>query len=328
MTGAPHPSRFLLLLPAAALLACGQGERPSRKGAAASDSSSQASAPGRPVPGSEAGGASPSAGRDSLLSRRDILKPDSAGDADLSDPYRSGWEDQPKDGYFALAEERDRSPDAGWSEDPADTGDSAALLTLGEKHGDEVRDDAAELSWLGLYPDSTGAHAVEKVRIRITPAFDVMGDKDSSAPSGKRVSATPDRDYILLVEGDDLIRPGRVPALALPAGELAPGRRMDFAFLGTGYRLAATSTARGYRLFLSAIRDGKETTQMILYAGALDDRTPRLVFAGDLDGDGSLDLILDDSGHYNQTAYSLYLSGAAAGGALVRRVGTHRTTGC
>jgi hypothetical protein len=59
-----------------------------------------------------------------------------------------------------------------------------------------------------------------------------------------------------------------------------------------------------------------------------NDAQPQLLFAGDLDRDGQLDLILDLGHHYNVSNRVLLLSGAARDGELVREVAHHRTSGC
>ncbi len=62
-----------------------------------------------------------------------------------------------------------------------------------------------------------------------------------------------------------------------------------------------------------------------LYLGS--DASTALLFAGDLDGDGRLDLLLDTSDHYNVRQPTLFLSGEAEG-QPVRAVAQHRAVGC
>jgi hypothetical protein len=59
-----------------------------------------------------------------------------------------------------------------------------------------------------------------------------------------------------------------------------------------------------------------------------DDASPALLFAGDIDRDGRLDLILDATDHYNLSRPTLYLSTQAADGELVHRVAEHEAVGC
>lgn len=59
-----------------------------------------------------------------------------------------------------------------------------------------------------------------------------------------------------------------------------------------------------------------------------DDATPHLIFAGDLDRDGKLDLIFDTTDHYNLSRPVLFLSGAAEGDELLHAVAEHNAVGC
>lgn len=59
-----------------------------------------------------------------------------------------------------------------------------------------------------------------------------------------------------------------------------------------------------------------------------DDATPRLLFAGDLDRDGRLDLILDTTGHYNVSRPTLFLSSLARDGELGREAAANESVGC
>lgn len=55
---------------------------------------------------------------------------------------------------------------------------------------------------------------------------------------------------------------------------------------------------------------------------------PTLLWAGDLDRDGGLDLLLNPNYHYNVGATTLFLSSQATGGELVKRVASFIATGC
>lgn len=59
-----------------------------------------------------------------------------------------------------------------------------------------------------------------------------------------------------------------------------------------------------------------------------DDGKQRLLFAGDLDRDGKLDLIFDTSDHYNQSRPTLFLSTGALDGAPLGEAAHHEATGC
>ncbi|NIQ12133.1 MAG: hypothetical protein GWO23_21940 [Gammaproteobacteria bacterium] len=55
---------------------------------------------------------------------------------------------------------------------------------------------------------------------------------------------------------------------------------------------------------------------------------PQVLWAGDLDRDGKLDILLDLTDHYNVSAPTLLLSSMAAANELVQPVAEFRTTGC
>lgn len=54
----------------------------------------------------------------------------------------------------------------------------------------------------------------------------------------------------------------------------------------------------------------------------------RLLWAGDLDRDGKLDFLLQDSDHYNKTESALYLSSEAMDKKPLRKVASHTAFGC
>ncbi len=53
-----------------------------------------------------------------------------------------------------------------------------------------------------------------------------------------------------------------------------------------------------------------------------------VLFAGDLDGDGFPDLIIDTINHYNGSRPTLYLSKPARGNDLLKIMGWHVSVGC
>jgi hypothetical protein len=59
-----------------------------------------------------------------------------------------------------------------------------------------------------------------------------------------------------------------------------------------------------------------------------NDASPHLLFAGDLDSDGRLDLLLDTTNHYNLSRPTLFLSSVAPRSEFLRQVSEHRALGC
>jgi hypothetical protein len=210
------------------------------------------------------------------------------------------------------------------------------LLATGSFHRGEVKHRSGE-NFLALVQEEGGQWFLQPVRIRVETEFDPIVDEENET-TGKRVTATGVADAIL-IRGTRL-SPGHVSA-ASPNGA-ALTLNQTFAF-----KLGRTTSTLRYRCSADADPEGAfdcrlifangETEQEIAtfqaFADAngkpeLPDIVPEVFFAGDLDHDGRLDLMIDIAKHYNAWHPALFLSSAAEEGALVGRVAELMTTGC
>lgn len=152
------------------------------------------------------------------------------------------------------------------------------------------------------------------------PVLDTEGEK-----TGLRIDATPEDATIVL----------RHPALSqgvvatptmrfgIDAPVVAPGQPdVVIAFASKRYVLSARDGA-------AALSDGERSTMLTSVAtgGADSDDRASVAWAGDLDRDGRLDLIIYQTRH-NSGGYCLYLSSTATNGALVAEAGCHIGVGC
>lgn len=128
------------------------------------------------------------------------------------------------------------------------------------------------------------------------------------------------------------LRAGKVEAAQLPrligpnAGyALGEGRVLDIPFRGATYQLAV----QGERTFL--VHAGRRTAlpevEVSEDQSADFSYSARLLWAGDLDGDGALDLLFGHS-TYNRDGVCLYLSSLAPPDALVGLLACQVATGC
>jgi len=98
-----------------------------------------------------------------------------------------------------------------------------------------------------------------------------------------------------------------------------------FSFNGEKYVLYATTReddesleAYDYRIFLR--KESDKTTQLLTHIEQLEHGKPTVCFAGDIDGDGKLDLLIDESRNYEHYKMKLFLSSFAEEGEFVKAV--------
>lgn len=220
-----------------------------------------------------------------------------------------------------------------------------ALQPTGAFHGDEpVARDGEH--WLALATTSDGAQALVASRVAMRRVHDPIADADHGPPTGLDVSAEQSPEASMLLRGPGL-RPGTIEAgrILLPPADAAATEIGTFAFRGTTWRLHArcrpsphaASDAQEAQACDLVLQNG--LAQQVLMAmrrvrqddGSWsfgDDAAPSLLHAGDFDRDGRPDLILDTRDHYNVSRPTLFLSGEARGGELVRRVAGYTSVGC
>ncbi len=218
----------------------------------------------------------------------------------------------------------------------------ARIVRPGTFHAGELADVEAG-PWMGIYRSEVGYFLapteVQVERFQDRHAGDGPGDS-----SGRSVFAVDGgQQPVFLVQGGDGWIPGAVHTAIGEAGLLHPGERVG---LDRGRGDADLLIAYGsvnaddidpsapiyedYRLQLVSLDDGRPVrTQELVWMEHFGlDRVPSLWFAGDLDRDGRLDLVLDIAPEEGGEQLILYLSSAAAPGELVADVASRRNGGC
>ncbi|WP_412062814.1 hypothetical protein [Rubrivirga sp. IMCC45206] len=211
-------------------------------------------------------------------------------------------------------------------------------------HGGEVSAQSGE-RWQGLYPTADGVE-VRSFILTVDTVQDPLLDDDEGPFTGVRVT-TPfstfwmDEDF----PADSALALVRRPGAPFPDGPVPtafvgawPIRSGHLSLALGDHRVSLLivegpeaiwmpqrQRARPDRVLL--LDDGERRLPISAIVGG-DDGHPALLWAGDLDGDGRLDLLVDESNHYNLSAPALFLSSAAGPGQFVRRVARHETVGC
>ncbi len=186
-----------------------------------------------------------------------------------------------------------------------------AVLTLGAHHGGSVK--TVGQGWLGLFPE-----ALRPVKVKLVKVRDPVDDdtRPAAVMTGIDVSVEGAEQPELLLKG---LPPGPVSRLAIPeGGEGTSPKQLGDATL--------TQTTKG-EVHQYVLARGAVT--QVLYAQTGGDTDGwRLVWAGDLDHDGEVDLILTAAPHYNTSTTRLFLSSQARKAQLVREVAHLTVTGC
>lgn len=205
--------------------------------------------------------------------------------------------------------------------------------------------------WLALRVRGSDAE-LETTRLRVKSVFDEMVDAEGDT-TGSEVASDDDTDVLTYLRGSGLHAGPVVQAQIEGQGTLAPNEAgllaQTLQMGGRRYRIDTDCRAENPRaaepgvLFFDCsiqLIDGERTQTLIRMSGTRsagnadgrmmlgDDATPALMFAGDLDRDGKLDLIINTTDHYNLTRPVLFLSGAAEGDELLHAVAEHRAVGC
>jgi len=201
--------------------------------------------------------------------------------------------------------------------------------------------------WLALRVDRAEA-ALRPTTVRVATVEDVLLDRPGER-SGQAVSSRPADDAILMFLRGPALVAGLVEQARVDMADGDGRHRFEraLAFRDARYRLRSECTPRGGAPVAGQVsfdcsivlreQDGREQVLVRMdgyatgpgeHAWLGDDAAPELLFAGDLDRDGELDLLFDTTHHYNVSRPTLFLSSQAGSGELLREVATHEATGC
>lgn len=223
---------------------------------------------------------------------------------------------------------------------PGDMKFIAKLLRPGDFHEDEVQVTAEKKNWYGLFKGKSDWY-LAKTKIKTTKVFDEIVDEDSLVDkTGWRVQTLNKDTSLILISGLNFLAGRKIKPVVLSKNIIYPGETLRFNYAGLSYKLFATGGKNkeqedpewfyvwNYKLYLSAKKNGKVKTELLVAAPRFNDTMTSIIFVGDIDGDGFPDLLIDTSNHYNSEEPTLYLSKPAEKGHLYKVVGKHSIVGC
>jgi hypothetical protein len=230
-------------------------------------------------------------------------------------------------------------------------GQQIDIIHTGQFHGKEVSAQSGE-TWTALCRRDNG-FVLLPCTIRVEPRHDAVVDPrgDRLAMSGRSVTADTEREILFLVRGlaglesepaaivsvtssDSL---GRNMGSARGPRYMRPGAKLALVLGDVKYQLTAEgrydpsrpkydTLVLGYRLTLRG--PAGLSQDLAVPSRFAEDGMPVVLWAGDLDRDGKLDLYMDLTDHYNVRNYALLLSSRASDGMLVKMVASRRYVGC
>jgi hypothetical protein len=214
------------------------------------------------------------------------------------------------------------------------------LLLIGTFHGDEVAARSGE-TWLAMVPSEKGYMLVE-TRVRIELVKDELQDKDNET-TGKKVSAEINKKVLFLLRGINIIKPGEVETITMISSPFEINKSIYLRLSnGRSYKLSLVCeettplTVDNFKecpLILTAGSQSQRIMTFSVYYAPYkkpilaSDAHPSLLWAGDIDRNGAIDLLLDLTNHYNIFNPVLFLSSAAQNNDLVNKVAEFITYG-
>lgn len=205
------------------------------------------------------------------------------------------------------------------------------ILELYDYHGDEVTA-SAKSAWIGLFPQKDGQFSLKPTKVAITRVHDEIIDEDPKARTGKRISVPGKEKPTFVFSGVSGLKTG--PALTSPVNKKEHLQIDDQLKLNVG-KTEAKLIVKGkkkdkeyYTNYSITLESGGIKQQLVFARQISIDTSPSLMWCGDLDSDGKIDLILDTTTNYNVSDVTLFLSSKAKPGKLVKQVAHQYSTGC
>lgn len=228
--------------------------------------------------------------------------------------------------------------DYGISSYPDDSSFTTKILTVGTFHGDEVWDSADKEKWFGLFQNMKGFYIAE-TKLNTNRVADGIVDENENDTTDWEVQTVNNDTSLILIEGLNYLTHHYVQQADLSKEQIFPGDTLPINYLGIDYIIFAIGEKKkiqenlelykvwNYKLYVAAKINGQQHINLLAQPN-FDDQMIKSIFAGDIDGNEILDLIMDTSRHYNVSSPTVYLSRLSRNSEVVKPIGLHTRVGC
>ncbi len=205
------------------------------------------------------------------------------------------------------------------------------LIEAGAFHGGEIVDADAG-SWLGLFSDGK-TYVWRDAVVDVKAVRDEITDDGPDQRTGREASVRGGGRPVFLVRGGEDLRVASVDGFReMEQHPLRNGDRLQFTIGQQRFLLRVINPRRrgDDNMAGSSLELASNGITQTLYSAPEDAAEPgwQVLWAGDLDGDGRLDLYVQLGDHYNVSERILFVSTKAGSGQLVGRFAIFRTVGC
>lgn len=182
-------------------------------------------------------------------------------------------------------------------------------------------------NWIDLYEEN-GEYYLGKALYKIENGYDECAEDSLK-------SIIPKNKSIVFMNYPKL-KLGKIKSLKIDKNKIWPEEKVTFTFNNVNYTLRAEGkvlssgighneegkeelfkNVQNYMLYLTT---DNTVEKMLLKEASFNDTFVELLFAGDIDGDGKLDLIFNASRDYEEERMILFLSSKAKNGEAMKRV--------